>query len=691
MSDRKYSTLLQALLWVLLFLLIVLQLYGFTLLRQEISLRNHAELTLSFVASLICSAIMVSILWVKSENFGEMQKSAYVDVTGVHNKRACMEKLQQLDQQDDTLGIGIAMFDLNDLKKINDDYGHDKGDALIEAFAQLLCSLLTNHGFLARFGGDEFILIQEKSSDAQIHQMISALQQSTQAYNQNHAIPIAFASGFAVSSRKQYWGISDLLKEADKRMYENKRESKKNSCMQWQLQARTQSVDAENICLCPVNPVHGRTERKDTVTGLLTMETFLAQTEKILHTARPDAVIAVICMDISNFHDINESLGYQHGNQALQLLADALKKEAFVQCASRIHSDVFAFLIVTTEKSIATVLCWLQANNRAILRKMRQQFCNQNFKIHTGVYFAENWQENPEHFLNHANVARKLSKSQGGSIEVYSDAMDRQEKKRAAILRDFRSAIQQNEIKLYLQPQVDAKTEQIYGAEALSRWITADGTAWLPNEFIPVLEHSGDIVLLDYFIYRQVFEWLAHRRDCRKPLITISMNISRIHLSDVPTFISYIQSLQQQYAIPSQHLVFEVTESAYIEHVERVAQLIDGLQTLGIRTAMDDFGSGYSSLKALKLLPFDEIKIDKSFLENGLCKNEQCILQAVLQLLKQLQKTVVCEGVETKEEVHFLQEKGCDILQGFFYSTAITTAHLEEQLDILPFTQKRSS
>lgn len=690
MNAKKYPAVLQILFFSMLFLLLILQIYGLATLHSEMALKHTAALTRCFTASMICATVMVSIYLVKSEYSGKARKDAYVDVTGVHNKSACMEKMRQLEERDNTFGIGIAMFDLNNLKKINDYYGHDKGDELIEAFAQLLRTLPKERCFLARFGGDEFILIQEKTSAAQMHQIISTLQQRTQEYNKKNAIPIEFASGFAVSDRRQYFIISDLLKEADKKMYENKRESKKQASEQKSIPSCKKPVVAE-LCQSQTEVHQSALETTDAMTGLLTRDAFLVKAESILRSSQADVSTALVCMDISNFHDINDNLGYPCGDQALQILAQEIIKEKYVLCACRIHADMFAFLLMTTEKTQEDVLHWLQAENLYMSRKVFRKSCNQRFKINMGVSFVQDRLERPAHLLNHANLARKRAKSSEESIVVYSDALDRLEKQRASILRDFRSAIQKNEIKLYFQPQVDSQSEQICGAEALARWITAGATVWTPNEFIPVLEHSGDIILLDYYMYRKAFEWLAHRRQCGKQLLTISLNISRIHLSDVQSFITYIQRLQSQYAVPVEYLIFEVTENAYIENMERVAQLIEGLHTLGIRVSMDDFGSGYASLKALQLLPFDEIKIDKSFLMQGLCETERVILHAVIGLMKQLQKNVVCEGVETKEGACFLQREGCDMLQGFYYSAAITIPELEKKLDVLPFKQKLSS
>lgn len=151
---------------------------------------------------------------------------ASVDVVGVHNKKALEKKLQDLQEKDDTFDLGIMMFDLNDLKKVNDNYGHEQGDVFIRTFASYLTRILTEESYLARYGGDEFVIVEEHTSLQKLEQMNHKLQELIDAYNQKAEHPISYAVGYDVSYRNHYYLIPDLMKIADEKMYKDKRYKK---------------------------------------------------------------------------------------------------------------------------------------------------------------------------------------------------------------------------------------------------------------------------------------------------------------------------------------------------------------------------------------------------------------------------------------------------------------------------------
>ena len=171
---------------------------------------------------------------------------------------------------------------------------------------------------------------------------------------------------------------------------------------------------------------------------------------------------------------------------------------------------------------------------------------------------------------------------------------------------------------------------------------------------------------------------LADRREKGLKLLSLSLNVSPVHFRKIHTFTEKVSHLIQKYEIPSQYLIFEITETTYIHNIEAVNHMIRFFHEKNIRISMDDFGSGYSSLNTLKDILFDEVKIDKKFLSDKLTENGKIVLQEIFHLLKRTNKFIVCEGVETKEMVDFLVVEGCDELQGYYYYKPMEMAKFEQ-------------
>lgn len=229
-------------------------------------------------------------------------------------------------------------------------------------------------------------------------------------------------------------------------------------------------------------------------------------------------------------------------------------------------------------------------------------------------------------------------------------------------------AIKNGELKVFYQPKIESGSTRVIGAEALARWEKPDGSYIYPDEFIPELEQTGKIAMLDFFVYRHVFANIRQRLDEKKPVVPVSMNVSRVHLQDNEIF-TYIKSLFREYRIPPKYTEFEVTESIYVENFEKIISMASRYRKAGGKISMDDFGSGYSSLNLLTTLPIDTIKIDKVFLKNEvLTENEKIVLTCVVEMAKKMKMDVVCEGVETEAQSWFLSLLGCDMFQGFLYS-----------------------
>ena len=298
--------------------------------------------------------------------------------------------------------------------------------------------------------------------------------------------------------------------------------------------------------------------------------------------------------------------------------------------------------------------------------------------LNTGVYYLNDTDTPAEEVISHANIARRRAKETSTCVFEYNAELSSTEQKRAETIHSFQNALAKKEFQIYFQPKISGKTQEIASAEVLVRWLREDGTLWFPDSFLPILEETGEIESLDYYVYNAAFQWLVDRRENGLPLLPLSLNVSPVHFRKIDTFTQRITQLLDHYQIPSKYLVFEITETTYIHNIDAVNQMIRFFHDRNIRISMDDFGSGYSSLNSLKDILFDEVKIDKHFLSAGLSEKGKIVLEEMFHLLKRTDKWIVCEGVETKEMVDFLIVEGCDELQGFYYYKPMEQKKFEE-------------
>ena len=297
----------------------------------------------------------------------------------------------------------------------------------------------------------------------------------------------------------------------------------------------------------------------------------------------------------------------------------------------------------------------------------------------------------PESFrmTNSGEVMDKLmpasavaKRDEKGSIVFYSDEMIRQKNRQMSLQRDFPRAIKDREFQVYYQPKVDVMTGEIVGAEALVRWFR-DGKLVMPMEFIPILEQNTDICTLDFYVLdmvcRDIKNWLAQGRR----VVCVSVNLSRKHMLD-PDLLEHIMEIVNRYEIPHEFIEIELTETTTDVEFRDLKRVVGGLQKVGIRTSVDDFGIGYSSLNLIREIPWNTLKIDKSFLPvdqeaNG--STTFLMYKHVIAMAKDIGMECITEGVETERQEHLLKENGCRIAQGFRYDKPLPIEEYEKRLD----------
>ncbi len=409
---------------------------------------------------------------------------------------------------------------------------------------------------------------------------------------------------------------------------------------------------------------------RDSVTGLYSYEMFLNRMKEIIASQSEPIEIAYTYSDFSNFKYINETYGYSVGNLLLRKFGELVSKngDSDFLCAARLHSDnIIVARKNTTGCSPEEYVELIDNFNEYITKELRQYGHDNMISIRTGVYVSMSNAVMVEEAVTNAGYACKKSKD-AGSVKamLFTDSLMEEYRKRLRYISELDVAIRTGQMQVYIQPKTAADGMRVVGGEALIRWIKPDGQMVFPGDFIPIYEKSGDIITLDYFVYKEVFKYQKNRMEKHLPVVPISMNVSKMHLQS-DNLKKYLERLFSDYRIPVDVIELELTENVYIENMEDAMRLVNWCKEKNIKIAMDDFGSGYSSLNMLDQVSVDIMKIDKTFLKNEvLQKNECIILEHVVSMADKMNIVTVCEGVETKDQLEFLAEIGCNVIQGYY-------------------------
>lgn len=385
----------------------------------------------------------------------------------------------------------------------------------------------------------------------------------------------------------------------------------------------------------------------------------------------------IFLFDINNFKLINHNYSYQQGDKVLCCIADSLARIATAkERISRLSSDCFAILI---EKEAFDEKVILDSLLKDIHDRLGTGIAG---AIHfsSGYYEVTDGKEDIRNMLDKATIAWKYAKAREESCKAYNETILMEQLKTKQIEDNQTKALLSNEFKVYLQPKVDLDKNTICGAEALVRWISKDFGFMAPDEFIPIAEANGFIKAIDFYVLQQVCKDIRSRLDQGEKVVPVSVNQSRITILD-DEYLNRIQRIIEQYQIPVNYLDFEVTESLFIGDYKTIIQVLTKIHEIGISISMDDFGSGYSSLNLLKNMSIDNLKIDKEFLaESEKSAQSRIIIKSLIEMAKELNIRVVCEGVEQKEQVAFLKKIRCDEAQGYYYDRPISSREFYQKL-----------
>ncbi|MBV1871622.1 MAG: EAL domain-containing protein, partial [Gammaproteobacteria bacterium] len=417
--------------------------------------------------------------------------------------------------------------------------------------------------------------------------------------------------------------------------------------------------------------------RYDQLTGLVNRNYFEEVLERALARARRNGtLVGLMFIDLDHFKEVNDTLGHNAGDELLRQVSSRLNscvREIDTLC--RLGGDEFTLILESMhdESNLAGIA-------EKLLKHLSECFLltrdDQTHKVFIGASIGmvtyPHTANNVIELLRCADIAMYYSKNNGrNSYEAYSPQMEAKVRRSLEIEGRMRTAIQNEEFTLHYQPQVDSFSEEIIGIEALVRWEPNEGEAIYPDEFIPIAEETGLIVELGYWILAKACEDIKVIHENHETPITLSVNLSVRQLinSDICDGISRI--IHESGINPSL-LNFEITESMVMDNPEEKIAKLNSIKDLGVSISVDDFGTGYSSLSYIKQLPIDTLKIDRAFVEDiDIDHQGEAIIKTIISMAQSLNLKVVAEGVETIEQLHFLQGNNCSIIQGYYYSRPI--------------------
>ena len=419
----------------------------------------------------------------------------------------------------------------------------------------------------------------------------------------------------------------------------------------------------------------------DPITNLYNQEKFEKKARKMLKQFEGSGFI-LIDADLRGFKFINQTYGEEAANQILIKFANLLKDETLKfngLCAKGYADHFYVFAKIETpsiamekaSKSIEKIAKELKSKDIHVVAKYGITFLNPDRKIHSRTKTIRN-------LIGEASFAKSLIKENvTKAFEIYSSKIEEKINYEHKIERQMEDAVKNDEFFVMYQPKIELSTDKIIGAEALVRWHSSDPELGLlsPVKFIPLFEKNGFIEELDFIVYEKVFKFLRNQIDIGNNVVPISVNMSRNHTKNdkIDNFISRFIATFNKYNLSPDLVEVEILEQSVANEKIILQQVIDALHNKGFSIAMDDFGSGESSLNMLSSIPIDVVKFDQNFLRNNSSLEESSdFITSLVDLGKKLNKKTVFEGVETKEQRDFLRSINCDVVQGYFYSKPLS-------------------
>lgn len=444
-------------------------------------------------------------------------------------------------------------------------------------------------------------------------------------------------------------------------------------------------------CMASDRTESRRTERRmhhlayyDELTGLPNRRSFMDVLENSSRTRAESGVsFALFCLNLDRFKSFTHTVGHATADKLLQSFADRFRRavgelgsDAF---ASRLGGDEFACLAFVPSGETAGM-----AADRLV--RLDEPFTIDDREFHLsaslGYVLHPIHDGNGEVLLKKAQTALDHAKKRGGNqAHLYDAGMDEAIHRKLEIENGLRKAIERGELRVHYQPQVELESGRLIGAEALVRWAHPEKGLVPPGQFIPLAEENGLIKPIGEWVLREACRQAKEWQDAGYPPITVSVNLSNRQFEE-QHLAETVSAVLTEYDLKPEYLELEITESMAMD-IMRTIPALTNLKGLGIQISIDDFGTGYSSLSYLKQFPIDKIKIDKSFVSDiaDSDENNSAIVSAIVAVAHHLKLKVIAEGVETADQLEYLREQKCDMLQGYYFSPPVPAGEFERLME----------
>lgn len=436
------------------------------------------------------------------------------------------------------------------------------------------------------------------------------------------------------------------------------------------------------VVLLYIKDIHdgfvGEIEGKDVVTGGLNRNGFLRQGKQILENSKSEQKFAVLIFNLKGFKAINEFFGTSGGDELLQEMYNHFQKSSLKpMLTARMERDIFACLIDCEDLDYIclTDLC-------------KNVFTKEEKSIHVyikcGIYLVEDKSMDVSTMCDYAKIAMHYIVDEYlKPYVVFHESMRTKYIIQSEVQGRIQNAIENEEFQVYYQPIYDAKTKEIVSAEALVRWNYPENGIIMPSTFVPILEESGQITSVDYYVLNKVKDFLVNRKERGEWVVPVSVNISGIDLYD-DNFMKFLQKELKENQEQNIDIRIEVTETSHVALLEKEEVLREALGESGTKLLLDNFGGSYSPFTTVRKYDFDGIKLDMGFVQKIGTSSEnkvKTIIYSLIDLFHQMDIKVIAEGVETKNQMDFLCQHGCDFVQGYYFSKPLTQNEFEHFLE----------
>jgi len=417
----------------------------------------------------------------------------------------------------------------------------------------------------------------------------------------------------------------------------------------------------------------------DELTGLYNRGFFCEYSRHLL-SGRPGEEWDLIAVNIDRFRVLNEVYGKSFGDQALCAIADGIREGLASHFGISCRSDADLFFALAQHHPDAPRQMLSLINDRldGLERKA-------NIRVRMGVYRGVTAGGQSIEWCCDAGKAacNALRNHFGTSVMVYDEALYEKERMNQRLMSDLDEGISRRQFRVFFQPKynITGDKPRLSGAEALVRWQHPELGFISPGAFIPLFEENGLIAKVDEFVWRETARQISAWREKYGFVLPVSVNLSRMDLFD-DSLLPRLEGIVREHGIRPRDFLLEVTESAYAENTEQMIAKVDGLRRAGFRIEMDDFGSGYSSLNMLCLMPIDALKVDMKFVQNLIGADSGAhILELVMDMAHSLRLPAVVEGVEDAQQCQLVKQAGADVIQGFFFSRPVDAQSFEQLIE----------